>query len=87
MGLMERIAIDLGLDEQLFLSGVKYIVFDGHSAYFEGIKGIKSFSEGEVQLYLKKGSITIEGDSLRIKKLCKGDVALLGNIKAVKRDI
>jgi sporulation protein YqfC len=87
MGLMERIAIDLGLDEQLFLSGVKYIVFDGHSAYFEGIKGIKSFSEAEIQLYLKKGSIIVEGDCLKIKKLCRGDVALTGNIKAVKREI
>lgn len=87
MGLIQRVAVDLGLDEQLFLSGVKYLVFDGYSAYFEGVKGIKSFSESEVQLYLKKGSIIIEGESLKIKKICRGDVALTGNIRAVRREL
>ena len=87
MGLIERIAIDLGLDEQLFLAGVKYMVFDGHSAYFEGVKGIKSFSDNEIQLFLKKGFLIIEGSDLKIKKLCRGDVALTGCIKAVRKEI
>lgn len=87
MGLIEKIAADLGLDEQMFLSGTKYVVFDGHSAYIEGIRGIKSFSSGEVQLFLKKGILVVEGENLKIKKLCKGDVALTGNIKEVKREL
>ena len=51
--------------------------------YFEGVKEIKSFSLEKIELRLKKGEALIEGEGLCIKKLCLGDVAIVGKIKSV----
>lgn len=84
MTLIEKIAAELGIDCPLAGAGFNYTVFS-QSAYFQGVKGIESFSPAEISLYLKKGRVLIEGEQMQIKKWYMGDVAIIGSICAVRR--
>ena len=85
MSLIEKIAAELGIDDEIF-SGIKYSVFDGHSAYIQGIKGIISFTDTQIELQLKKGKLILTGENLFIKKLWQGDAAVCGNIISVVKE-
>ena len=56
-------------------------------AYFKNVKGIKSYKEDEIVLFLKKGEMCVRGERLALKKFGLGDVVIVGKIDAfdVKR--
>ncbi len=60
-------------------------VFYGNTtAQFENIKGIKSYSEQEIRLYLKKKEICITGANLQIARYCLTEVTITGEITGFK---
>ena len=68
----------IGLNELAVLLGEE-------SAYFENIRSIKSYSPLKIEIFLRKGLLTIEGEQLFIKKYCGGDLIVCGKIKAIIR--
>ncbi len=85
MRLIDDILCRLSLDENLVFGGVKYLILDGHSGYFESIEGVMSFTSTEICLTIKKGCLKVVGDSLMIKKYSGKDLIVVGNIKRVER--
>ena len=61
-------------------------VLIGESAgYFENIKSIVSFSNEQIVLAIKNGTLKICGKNLYIKKYCSGDVVVCGKIKSLEK--
>ena len=83
MRLFEEIVSRLGLDEEV-ASGEKYVVFPGRCAYFEGVKGIRSFSSSAVEGLMKSGAYRAEGEGLKVARYGGGDLMLLGNVLKVE---
>ncbi|HJB93658.1 MAG TPA: YabP/YqfC family sporulation protein [Candidatus Borkfalkia stercoripullorum] len=83
MRLFEEIVSRLGLDEEV-ASGEKYVVFPGRCAYFEGVKGIRSFSSSAVEVLMKSGAYRAEGEGLKVARYGGGDLMLLGNVLKVE---
>lgn len=83
MRLFEEIVSRLGLDEEV-ASGEKYVVFPGRCAYFEGVKGIRSFSSSAVEVLMKSGTYRAEGEGLKVARYGGGDLMLLGNVLKVE---
>ena len=83
MRLFEEIVSRLGLDEEV-ASGEKYVVFPGRCAYFEGVKGIRSFSSSAVEVLMKSGAYRAEGEGLKVARYGGGDLMLLGYVLKVE---
>ena len=83
MRLFEEIVSRLGLDEEV-ASGEKYVVFPGRCAYFEGVKGIRSFSSSAVEVLMKSGAYRAEGEGLKVARYGGGDLMLLGTVLKVE---
>jgi len=81
--LFEEIVSRLGLDEEV-ASGEKYVVFPGRCAYFEGVKGIRSFSSSALEVLMKSGAYRAEGEGLKVARYGGGDLMLLGNVLKVE---
>ena len=79
MRLFEEIAARLGLDEEV-VAGEKYVVFPGRCACFEGVKAIRSFSAGAVELAFRGGVVRAEGEGFKVGQYIGGDLVLLGNV-------
>ncbi|MBO5067027.1 MAG: YabP/YqfC family sporulation protein [Clostridia bacterium] len=54
--------------------------------YFENVTCIAHYDIDEIVLSLKKGSVTVRGENLYIKKYCAGDVVICGKIKSLTRE-
>lgn len=63
-----------------------YCTLTENSGYFENVSHIVSYSEEEIVLSFKSGTLTITGRGLYIKKYCEGDVAICGKITGLKRE-
>lgn len=63
----------------------KAVLFGESVGYFEFVSGIKSYSGTEIVVFVKRGELKICGENLYIKKLCEGDLVVVGKIKAVER--
>ncbi len=81
MGFIEEINSFFGCEE--IFSKFKATLFGNKAIYFENVKELKSFSQQKVELRLKEGEISVEGEGLCIKKYCIGDVAITGRIKSI----
>lgn len=60
-------------------------IFGERAVYLENVSGIKSFSDQEISLFLKKGELRVCGSQLYIKKYCEGDLVVCGKIRLVER--
>lgn len=60
-------------------------VVSERAAYITGVRGVKSFSAGEVEVYVKKGTVSVKGEKLEIKKICRGDAVICGKIVSVSK--
>ena len=81
--LFEEIVARLGLDEEI-VSGEKYVVFPGRCAYFENVKGIRSFSSAAVAVRIGKIFLRAEGENLHVRQYCGGDLVLFGDVRKVE---
>ena len=64
----------------------RVMLFGDAAAYVEGVKAIKSYSRDKIELFIRKGEITITGEELFVKKFCAGDLAVCGKIISIKRN-
>ena len=60
------------------------VLFGDHAVYFECVTEIRSYSQNEIFLCLKRGGLIVKGENLYLKNYCKGDVAVCGKIKSVE---
>ena len=79
--LSEEIKKGFGLD----FSGFRATIFGDSAIYLSGVGRIKSFTKTEVVFFLKKGTVTVSGEDLEIRKICAGDVCICGKIKNFSR--
>lgn len=79
MNFADGIFNELGIKE-CAPTDYRAIVYSDYAIYFENIKGIKTYSETEVELYTKKNVILVTGENISIKKYSLNDIVLTGKI-------
>ena len=84
MRLFEEIMSVLGPDGEVLFGGAKVVLYAGKCAYFENVKSISSFSDGELVLLLKEGTVTAEGSGFSIARYGDGDLLLKGDVRSVR---
>ena len=62
------------------------VIFGERAVYLEGIKSIKEYSEEKIELSVKRGTVTVSGEKLYVKRYCMGDMAICGKIKSLTRN-
>ena len=85
MGFIQNVYENFGIENVPKEPIFRAVLFGENAGYFENVYGIKTFSETEIELRLKKGGIKICGERLYIKKFCAGDLVVCGKITAVER--
>lgn len=85
MGFIENIFESFGLESPPKEPIFRAVLFGESAGYFENVSGIKSFTDTEIEIYLKKGGVKIRGENLYVKKFCSGDLVICGKITAVER--
>ena len=56
-------------------------VYGDYIAYFENVNGIKSVERDKIEIFTKKGVITVTGENLSIEKFTLLDMVVTGKIK------
>lgn len=85
MGFIDNIYENFGVGNIPSEPVFRALLYGDIAGYFENVLAIKSFSETEIELRLKKGEITVKGENLYVKKFCAGDLVICGKIKVVER--
>ncbi len=86
IGFLNEIARALGGGDYDITLGDKCIMFGGDAVYAEGHEGIDRYNESEIVLKLKKGSIRICGEKLKIMELSRQDILVKGVVKQIVRE-
>ena len=79
MKLLQQILSELGADTRKSMT-----VVPDFGGYFQGVKGIAQFTPTMIVLELNKGSITLEGEGLKVGEYFEGDIFIKGRIGVVK---
>ncbi|MBQ9514183.1 MAG: YabP/YqfC family sporulation protein [Clostridia bacterium] len=85
MGFIDNILQSMGFD-QVPSEGYKAVVISESAVYLENVKGLKKYTSDEVEFFLKKGSISVFGKDLFIKKYCFGDAVICGKIEKLQKN-
>lgn len=72
-------------DSLLSLPTFRATLIGDSALYLENIIAIKSYSQTQILLYLKKGEIAVLGERLFIKKYCGGDMVICGKIISIQK--
>lgn len=81
MGFLQDLLFGTVSSEQVAPCNYRAEIVSDRYAYLENVKGIKSFDDDKVELFLKKGTITVTGKRLFLKKYGAGDVCIGGEIE------
>lgn len=81
MGFLQDLLFGTVSSEQVAPCNYRAEIVSDRYAYIENVKGIKSFDDDKVELFLKKGTITVTGKKLFLKKYGTGDVCIGGEIE------
>ena len=65
---------------------IHYTVVDGQGGYFQNVVRLLSFTETELVLKGRRGSVRVEGERLSLGKYFAGDLVVRGTIVAVSRE-
>lgn len=84
MGFIEDILKSFG-EDFTYGKGIN-CTLTANAGYFENVSGVVKYTSEEIVLSFKGGLITISGKNLAIKKYCEGDVAVCGQITALKKE-
>ncbi len=79
MNFADGIFNELGIKE-CAPTDYRAVVYSDYAIYFENVKGIKSYSEKEIELYTKKNVIKVVGENISIKRYNLSDLILTGKI-------
>lgn len=76
--------------QNLDLKGMPYsfrlVMLGEVGVYLEGVKSIISFSATQILVRVGCGSVLVQGEKLKIKKYCIGDLVILGKITTVTKN-
>ena len=76
--------------QNLDLVGMPYsfrlVMLGEVGVYLEGVKSIVSFSSTQILVRVGGGNILVQGERLKIKKYCIGDLVILGKITLVAKN-
>ena len=79
MKLLNEILSELGADTRKSLT-----VVPDFGGYFQNVKGISEFTPVRIVLELNRGTVTVEGENLKVGEYFQGDVFIKGRIGVVK---
>lgn len=85
MGFIENIFENFNFEQPPKEPIFRAVLFGENAGYFENVSGIKSFTDTDIEIYLKKGGVIIRGEGLFVKKFCAGDLVVCGKITALER--
>lgn len=85
MGFIDNILQSMGFDH-VPADGYKAVIVSESAVYLENIKGLKKYTPEEVEFFLKKGSVSVIGKDLIIKKYCFGDAVICGDITKLQKN-
>lgn len=85
MNFLENIAESLGLGDFTAAAELRVVLLGDAAGYFENVRSVNSYSDTEITLTIKGGSLKVKGKGLYIKKYCAGDLAICGKITALER--
>ena len=72
-------------DEELRACEFRLTMLGGGCVYAEGVRSIKSMTDSEIVLGLKKSCMKISGRELKIDKLLDGDAIIKGRVERLER--
>ncbi len=81
----ERLAEKLSLPPEAF--GALLVTAAGHGVLIENHRGVEEFSEDYLRVRAQRGSFAVRGSGIRIRALCRGVLALEGEIVAMEWDV
>ena len=82
MGFIEEIKKLMQIEGMPLL--YKVTVYGGLGIYLEDVKAVKSYTDKEIIVCLKKGELQLKGANLYIKKYFEGDLIIMGNVTEIK---
>jgi sporulation protein YqfC len=85
MSFFNEMILKIGLKPEDAIGGWKFTLLDGQGALLEGHKGIVSYGENEVIARLKKGSLQIMGEKLKVAELNDSELFIKGKIIKIER--
>lgn len=80
MNFLEDITKLISKDDTLCTTEYRYVNIDGKHLYIEGIVGIKTLSEKEIEFCLKKKTIKVLGEDMIIKYFDNSTAVISGRI-------
>lgn len=87
MGFIDNIKNCFSIEELPVEPPFRAVLFGDGAAYIENVFCLAHYDVNEIVLSLKKGTITVRGEGLYIKKFCMGDVVICGKIRSVERSV
>ncbi len=81
---LDDIFAEIGLPFEIIKGGFRLINFCNKAIFIEGIKAILKVEESEIEIKLTKGIVKVSGEKLKIKKLNKDSITIVGIIKEME---
>ena len=85
MSFLDNICQNFGLQEGMPYS-FRAVMLGEVGVYLEGVKSIISFSSTQILVRVGGGNLLVQGERLKIKKYCIGDLVILGKINSVAKN-
>ena len=86
MSFIEEVKNMLGADNFPASPAFRAVMFGDKAVYLEGVRSIREYSENRIEVSVSKGTVTVSGEKLYVKRYCMGDMAICGKIKSLTRD-
>ena len=84
MAFLDNVIEKLKITSNTLLSNYAISVYGGEGVHIEGHKGVGYMSSEEIVFKVKKGTISIKGDALKIKEIDTYDAYVTGKITGVE---
>ena len=84
MAFLDNVVEKLKITSSTLLSNYSISVYGGVGAHIEGHRGVGYMSDEEIVFKLKKGTLSIKGDALKIKEIDTYDAYVTGKITGVE---
>ncbi len=78
MNLISQLLEELGADEARAVT-----VCPGVCAFLRGVKAVAELTPEKIVLACRGGTLTVEGDKLRVAEYFQGDMIIRGSVKRV----
>ena len=79
----DEIAFDFGLEVER-INSFNIVNMSNKLLYVEGQKGVLSIGDDVISFRVKKGAISVFGENLKLRRITKTTLVIVGNIKKVE---